>query len=188
MLAISFQGQLIHSDEFEIGENLEFSRTANTLINYFTQNRYTDERDKSIRIFDSERRVSVWGGWMDAGGDTGKYLSHLSYANFMNPQQGALVIWALTKSYNHLPGIYQESRLEQKMLAEIFWGADYLHRILDPEGYFYLTIFDGWGSGKERMVTGYVGLEGRYTKDYQAAMREGAGLAIAALAGQVQLD
>lgn len=186
-LIINFQGESVHSETFEIGENLEFSRTANALIEYFTQNRHTEESDKSIRIFDSDRRINVWGGWMDAGGDTGKYLSHLSYANYMNPQQGALVIWALAKSYNHLPTIYQQSQLKEKIFSEIFWGADYLHRILDQEGYFYLTVFDGWGSGKERMVTGYVGLEGRYTKDYQAAMREGAGLAIAALASAARL-
>lgn len=186
-LAVTVNNEKILSDEFEIGPRLEFTRTAESLINYFTQNRYTDERDKSIRVFGSDRKVNVWGGWMDAGGDTGKYLSHLSYANFMNPQQGALVTWALAKSYNHLPGLYQQAQLQQKIIAETFWGADYLHRILDPEGYFYLTVFDGWGSGPERMVTCYVGLEGEYTKDYQAAMREGGGLAIAALASAARL-
>jgi hypothetical protein len=187
-LAITLADQTAVSAPFQIGAQLEFKRSAEALLNYFTANRYLDERDKSIRIFASERRVNVWGGWMDAGGDTGKYLSHLSYANFMNPQQGALVTWALAKSYRHMPADYRSLKLETRLWDETFWGADYLHRILDPEGYFYLTVFDGWGSGPERMVTGYVGLEGEYTKNYQAAFREGAGMAIAALASAAALS
>jgi len=186
-LAIYIGNQKQLGSEFEIADNIEFSRTAESVIHYFTQNRFTDEKDKSIRVFDSQRRVNAWGGWMDAGGDTGKYLSHLSYANFMNPQQGALVTWALAKSYRHMPAQYRAQHLESDVIAETFWGADYLHRILDKEGYFYLTVFDGWGSGAERMVTGYVGLEGTYTKDYQAAFREGGGIAIAALASAAKL-
>ncbi len=186
-LAVDIGGTKQITNEFEVAANFEFSKITKSIISYFTQNRFTDEKDKSIRVFNSNRRVNVWGGWMDAGGDTGKYLSHLSYANFMNPQQGALVTWALAKSYRHMPEQYRAQQLEQDIIAETLWGADYLHRILDKKGYFYLTIFDGWGSGAERMVTGYTGLEGKYTKDYQAAFREGGGIAIAALASAATL-
>lgn len=187
-LRIKLGDKITTSGSFSIAKNLEFSLTAPAVIHYFFENRFTDEKDKSLRVFDQQRRVNVWGGWMDAGGDTGKYLSHLSYANFMNPQQAALVTWSLAKSYRRMPQQYRELGIEPAVTSEVFWGADYLHRILDKEGYFYLTIFDGWGSAPERLVAGYEGLEGRMTKDYQAAFREGGGMAIAALASAAQLS
>ena len=103
--------------------------------------------------------MNVWGGWKDAGGDTGKYLSHLSFANFFNPQQSAMVTWVLAKSYDTRARALQESRARHsRIVDEAFWGADYLHRVLDPAGYFYETVFDRWGEpGAERVVTGYEG-------------------------------
>jgi hypothetical protein len=74
--------------------------TASAVLDYFHQNRYTNPADKHIRVFDSQRYVDVWGGWKDAGGDKGKYLSHLSYANYFNPQQTAMVVWALASSHD----------------------------------------------------------------------------------------
>jgi hypothetical protein len=127
--------------------------------------------------------VNVWGGWKDAGGDTGKYLSHLSFANFFNPQQAAMAVWTLAKSYELAPEQYREAGLDQHVIAEAMWGADFLHRVLDPEGYFYETVFDRWGEpGAERVVTGYEGLDGVYSSNYNAAFREGGGVAVAALA------
>ena len=38
----------------------------------------------------SGKRADLHGGWYDASGDVSKYLSHLSYANYMNPQQTPL--------------------------------------------------------------------------------------------------
>ena len=160
-----------------------FTTTADKLVGYFRANRWTNEADKHIRIFDTDRFVNVWGGWKDAGGDTGKYLSHLSFANFFNPQQSAMVTWALAKSYDTLPELYKKAGLDTRITEEAFWGADYLHRVLDPAGYFYETVFDRWGEpGAERVVTGYEGLDGRYSTNYNAAYREGGGVSIAALA------
>jgi hypothetical protein len=171
------------SAEFKVADNATFATTASALLDYFKANRHTNPKDHSIRIFDTERYVDVWGGWKDAGGDNGKYLSHLSYANYFNPQQTALVVWALGASYDSAPALFREQGLEARVVDEALWGADYLHRLLDPEGYFYMTVFDRWATpGAERMVVAYIGIEGDYTKDYQAAFREGAGVAIAALA------
>lgn len=171
------------SASFRIADNATFATTASALLDYFKANRHTREADRKIRIFDTNRYVNVWGGWKDAGGDNGKYLSHLSYANFFNPQQTALVVWALAKSYDIVPGLYRQAGLDAQVTAESLWGADYLHRLLDADGYFYMTVFDQWAApGAERMVTGYEGIDGVYTENYQAAFREGAGVAIAALA------
>ncbi len=177
------------SASFTVADNAAFVTTASAVLDYFRHNRHTQEADKHIRVFETQRYVNVWGGWKDAGGDNGKYLSHLSYANFFNPQQTALVVWALGASYDRAPALYRAAGLETRVVEEAIWGADYLHRLLDDEGYFYMTVFDRWAApGAERMVTGYVGIEGVYTKDYRAAFREGAGVAIAALARASRLS
>ena len=182
-LEVAIGEETATSPAFAIADNATFVTTAAALLNYFRANRHTKEADKRIRVFDTQRYVNVWGGWKDAGGDNGKYLSHLSYANFFNPQQTALVVWALAASYGSAPTLYRNAGLDTRVAEEALWGADYLHRLLDDEGYFYMTVFDRWAApGAERMVTGYVGIDGVYTKDYRAAFREGAGVAIAALA------
>ena len=171
------------SPSFTVLDNAIFRTTAAALLDYFHANRHTNPADHRIRIYDTDRYVDVWGGWKDAGGDNGKYLSHLSYANFFNPQQTALVVWALAASYQSAPALFREQGLQTRVVEEAFWGADYLHRLLSDEGYFYMTVFDRWAApGAERMVVAYVGIDGVYTKDYQAAFREGGGVAIAALA------
>jgi len=179
--------QELLSAEFVVKEQALFKETINAILAYFkysrNDERYTWQQDQHIRIFDTDRYVDVRGGWNDAGGDTGKYLSHLSYSNFLNPQQLALVGWALSYSYQSMPTTYADLGLDKKIIEEVFWGADYLHRILDEDGYFYMTVFDQWhAEGAERVVTAYVGADGIYSEDYQAAFRQGAGVAIAALA------
>jgi len=177
------------SAPFAVADNATFVTTASALLDYFHANRHTKAADRHIRVFDTQRYVDVWGGWKDAGGDNGKYLSHLSYANFFNPQQTAMVVWALASSHDAALPLYRQAGLDKRVAEEALWGADYLHRLLDPDGYFYMTVFDRWASpGAERMVVGYVGIDGVYTKDYQAAFREGGGVAIAALARASRLS
>lgn len=177
---------------FTIQKQALFKKTVDAMLQYFNGSRndedYNWQQDKNIRIYDTQRYVDVRGGWNDAGGDSGKYLSHLSYANFLNPQQLAHVGWALAYSYQTIPELYNELGLSDKVIDEVFWGADYLHRILDDEGYFYMTVFDQWSTNNaERVVTAYVGPDGNYSEDYQSAFRQGAGSAIAALARAAML-
>lgn len=191
-LSLEYAGKSIKSGTFVIGENSLLEQTLGATLHYFNASRNDEDynwlQDQKIRVFDEDRYVDVRGGWNDAGGDTGKYLSHLSYANFMNPQQLALVAWALGYSYQSIPQQYEQLELADKVIEETFWGADFLVRMLDPEGYFYMTVFDRWHTeNAERVITAYVGLEGKYTENYQAALREGAGAAIAALARAANL-
>jgi len=182
-LEVTVGDQKAQSAPFEVADRALFTATAGSLVSYFKESRWKDEADKHIRIYDTDRYVNVWGGWKDAGGDTGKYLSHLSFANFFNPQQSAMVTWVLATSYQTVPQLYRQAGTDTRVIDEAFWGADYLHRVLDPAGYFYETVFDRWGEpGAERVVTGYEGLDGRYSTNYNAAFREGGGVAIAALA------
>ncbi len=187
-LQVKTNQQVVKSSGFTISDNAYFKLTAKELIHYFKANRHTGAEDKSIRINGTDRFVDVSGGWVDAGGDPGKYLSHLTYSNFLVPQQGAIAAWSLARSYQQLTKLYHDKNLEKELIEEVVWGADYLHRILDQQGFFYTNVFDKWGSADERLVTSYVGLDGEYTTDYQAAFREGAGIAIAALVRAYELS
>nr|WP_295382478.1 glycoside hydrolase family 9 protein [Pseudoxanthomonas sp.] len=166
-----------------VRDNAVFATTGAQLLGYFQRSRHTDDADRDLPIFKTSRRVNAWGGWQDAGGDKGKYLSHLGYANFFNPQQASMAVWVLAYGAHARKALFAAHGLQAQVEEEAFWGADYLHRILDAEGYFYTTIFDQWGTpGAERMVTGYEGAAGTYNTAYRSAFRAGGGMAIAALA------
>lgn len=176
-------GRRARSAPVTVKDRALFSTFAPSALAYYRENRHLGEGDHRIRVFDSQRVVDVWGGWKDAGGDNGKYLSHLGYANYFNPQQTSMVAWVLAYGAHARGDLYRGVGLYDQLEQEAFWGADYLHRILDPEGYFYTTVFDQWGTpGAERMVVGYEGEAGTYTKAYRSAFRAGGGMAIAALA------
>lgn len=176
-------GQHALSAPVAVRDNAVFATTGAQLLGYFQRSRHTDDADRDLPIFQTSRRVNVWGGWQDAGGDKGKYLSHLGYANHFNPQQASMAVWVLAYGADTRKALFAAHGLQKQVEDEAFWGADYLHRILDAEGYFYTTVFDQWGTpGAKRMVTGYEGAAGTYTTLYRSAFRAGGGMAIAALA------
>jgi hypothetical protein len=167
---------------FEIGKNMLFNKTSNACIDFFKNMRNTDTRDLSINLNNSTNKVNVYGGWWDATGDPGKHMSHLSYANYFNPQQIPLVVWSILKSFEL--NKVEFSTKSNDINAEAAWGADYLLRNIDKQDYLYLAVFDDWGNSPNREVCEWGDLSNNAfrTPNYQAAMREGAGVAIAALA------
>lgn len=175
------------SEPFEIASHRLWDATVEAVVGYFRGARASDEdiwaADEAVPLVGADRTADVRGGWYDASGDVSKYLSHLSYANFMNPQQIPLVAWALAYVHDVAPRRLEARGQVAAVEEEALWGADYLTRVLDPEGYFYITVFDGWsGNPEARQVCAFVGEGGTATGDYAAAYREGAGVAIAALA------
>jgi hypothetical protein len=145
-----------------------------------------DDRDRHIPFSGGRQgTVDVHGGWSDASGDVGKHLSHLSFAIYMNPQQAPFVVWSLLESTRQLARIGgNDEALLRRMRKEAAYGADFLVRMQDPEGYFYISIFDGeWSRDPAKR---FIGTTRNGTVDaapsYHAAMREGGGIAIAALA------
>lgn len=180
---VSVGARRVQSAPVRVRDQALFATIADKTLDYFHRSRHTGPGDSHIRIFETDRFVDVHGGWKDAGGDTGKYLSHLGYANFFNPQQTSMAAWVLAYTADTAADLYRKAGLLKRAENEAFWGADYLHRILDAEGYFYTTVFDKWGDEKaERMVVGYEGEDGKYTQLYRSAYRAGGGMAIAALA------
>ncbi len=166
------------SAPFEIGDDELTKRTSQTLVDYFRKQRANTPAelaaDSHLLLYGSNQRVDLRGGWCDAGGDVSKYFSHLAYANFMSPQQTPLVVWSLANAKEKLntPGAE----------AETLWGADYLMRCLSKDDYFYMIVFSYFN--KDPAARRVVGLHANSvtTDEYQAAFREGGGLAIATLA------
>lgn len=174
------------SRPIQVEERALERRTLAAVLGYFRSQRSADRWDAQDHavpfVGDRSGTVDVHGGWYDASGDTSKYLSHLSYANFMNPQQTPIVVWALSEhleagSAHHAPGIAEALRDEARH------GAEFLLRMLDRDGYFYMTVFDQWSKKPEkRVICSYRGQKGELLPGYEAGYRQGGGAAIAALA------
>ena len=184
----------LRSEAFEIGERLLLRRTVPAVLRYFRSQRCGaawDEADRRAAFFGGRAdRVDVHGGWYDASGDRSKYLSHLSYANYLNPQQSPLAVWAFLAAAELLRsdaepggGTGPLRELLGELLEEARYGAEFLLRMQDPAGYFYVGVFDRWTHEPgERRISTFRGQQGQRGENYQAAYRQGAGLAIAALA------
>ncbi len=180
------------SASFEIGEHLLLQRTAPAVLRYFRSQRCSgpwDQADRQAPFFGGRAdRVDVHGGWYDASGDCSKYLSHLSYTNFLNPQQSPLAVWIFLACAQLLAGRQDPSdeparSLREELLAEARYGARFLGRMQDPAGYFYIGVFDRWTHEPgQRQISSFRGQQGERGADYQAGYRQGGGLAIAALA------
>lgn len=71
---------------------------------------------------------------------------------------------------------------EMRCATRHSYGADFLLRALSPDGYFHMTVFSYFKQGREaRRVVGLLA-DSKTSSDYQCAIREGGGMAIAALA------
>lgn len=175
------------SFEFDIGENLLFNKTLEGLLSCFTKMRNTDETDKNVPLApDKVKTVNLFGGYNEASGDDSKHITHLQYSNFMCSQETPGLTWGLLRAYELNSALIDKMNLKDKLFDEAAWGADYLMRCLSSEGYFYSTIFNGWGI-IDRVVCAYVVLNLENDKfeisgNYQTAFREGGGISIAALA------
>ena len=191
-LQVSENGQVQTSGEFTVGENALATNTLASVLNYFYDDRADDPTvegwDKNMPVYKSDKKVDVHGGWYDASGDVSKYLSHLSYANYLNPQQIPLTVWSLAFAAERIPTLLGSTATKAKTTDEAAYGADFLVRMLSEEGFFYMTVFDNWGSpmGK-REICAFSGSDGIKSTDYQTAFREGGGMAIAGLASAARL-
>ncbi len=192
---------VVRSHPVSVLKNALERNTLSDVIYYFKGQRSSGPWDKADRALGFEGkpgRVDVHGGWFDATGDYGKHLSHLSFATYFNPQQIPLVAWSLCQSLRELRRRNESvfKQYEKRLLDEALFGADYLVRIKDPAGSFYISV-SGRGPEKkpeDRLISPkaerHIILTPE-TKDkfrdygreriagdaaYEAAWREGAGL------------
>jgi len=174
--------------DFQVIKQENYQHLSTIYTGYFNKQRShgaTDAKDKrSTFVDDPQKVVDLSGGWYDASGDTSKYLSHLSVANFMNPQQIPLVAYSLLSQID-----LHEGQQKDNLVDEARFGLDFLCRAQDEQGYFYTNIFDNWNKELEpREVCAFTTQEGYRNNRYQAAFREGAGMSIAALAKGAKYD
>lgn len=187
-LQITENGQPATSGEFKVEDNALAKLTLGAVLDYFYNDRAVNSTivgwDSKLAVYNGGGKTrDVHGGWYDASGDVSKYLSHLSYANYLNPQQIPLTVWALAFTAERIPQLLGQTSTKAKTEDEAAYGADFLVRMLDDQGFFYMTVFDNWGSptGK-RELCAFSGSDGIKSTDYQTAFREGGGMAIAGLA------
>ncbi len=174
------------SEGFEIAENLFGPALVSEILFYFKSQRcagiYDRADRRAKRVGDGVER-DVRGGWFDASGDTSKYLSHLSYANFMNPQQTPLVVWVLARAWQLYRAAGASAYFLERLQSEALHGADWLVRMQDPAGFWHVTVFDRWSKDPaQRELCSYRTQKGDKYTDYQAGWRQGGGMAAAALA------
>ncbi|OOE66617.1 glycoside hydrolase family 9 protein [Salinivibrio kushneri] len=176
----------VYSHPFEIRDNCLFHTTFSDLLHYFKSQRCSgiyEHADQRAKVFGSDERVDVSGGWYDASGDVSKYLSHLSYANYFNPQQIPLLAWGLADLTSQFSSDTLPAFMRTRLADEAKHGADFLLRMQHPSGFFYMTVFDQWSKDPERRtLCAYATQDGVMSEAYQAGFRQGGGIAIAALA------
>lgn len=185
-LQVTENGSAVTSKSITIAGKALAANTLVTVLSYFRADRADDasvwNEDAAISYYGGRSGThDVRGGWYDASGDESKYFSHLSYADYLNPQQIPLTTWALAFTYDRIPAELKTLNMDTFTQAEALWGADFLLRMQDPDGYFYMTVFDGWGY-QTRQICAFSTSDGTKSANYQTAYREGGGMAIAALA------
>lgn len=190
---------------FEIGGDLLERTTLSNVIFYFKGQRASgdmDQADRALKLPEGmSGTVDVHGGWYDATGDYGIHLSHQNLTSYFNPQQVPLVAWTLLASYNLLEDRHDDNftEYERRLLDEGLYGADFLVRMKRPDGSFFESI-NAPGPGKlakDRAIgnpnwrTRIKKSVGESTEEvsavsgphaYEAGLREGGGMSIAALA------
>ncbi|MGW5362535.1 glycoside hydrolase family 9 protein [Actinopolymorpha pittospori] len=183
------------SEPFTIGERRVHHSTLSDILYYFKAVRSSgeiDRKDRAARFYldDSGRTVDARGGWLDASGDHSKFLSHLNYTRMMNPQQIPLCAWAFFAARDQLAAKHPELArvLGGRMRDEGLYGADFLVRFQSPEGYFYTAIFDALTKNLDERVINAPLQDSVRTTRWQAAYRQGGGMAIAALARAATVD
>lgn len=179
----------IKSEPFTVADDRLQRQTMSDVLAYFKAMRSSGEIDRKDRKAafwgdDSGATLDARGGWLDASGDTSKFLSHLTYTRTMSPQQIPLCAWAMMAARDAVaerhPALVRS--LSARLRDEALWGADFLVRFRSAEGAFYTGIFDALTKRlEERVVTAPLP-ECVRTDRYHAAYRQGGGLAIAALA------
>jgi len=185
---LNLNNETIKSKVFTISKDNLTNQCLDLLIKGFQSQRCKspfNEKDKKMSFFGKRKDiVDVHGGWYDASGEKGKYFSHLCFTNYMNPQQTPMFVWNILETiYQYDKSNNKDIQIFNKLINEAVYGADFLVRMQDKEGYFYLIVFAGWScEAEKREICAYEGHDGKKTEDYKAGFREGGGLAIASLA------
>lgn len=194
LLEVNTSQQSVVSEPFSIEEQMLEKNTLPDVLNYFATQRCFGRYDRMSRMLpvDGTNDVAdVHGGWYDASGDKGQYLSHLSHSIYLNPQQTPLAVWSFLNIASRLESQQEDDArrlLYYSLMDEAAFGGDFLVRLKSPDGYFYMGIRNAdYNDPAKRFVGGLLGDDSfvHFPNDEnskKAGFREGAGVAIAALA------
>lgn len=197
-------GVAVMSEPFAIGDRLVPFRLMNAIGYYYKGQRASGEWRETDHhltfIGPKEGTVDVHGGWYDASGDYGVHMSHLSHSTWYNPQQVPFSAWALLQAYDRMAanGDVQYSMLQERMLDEGTYGADFIRRMQAPSGNIYRSI-NRTDSLEAPQDSRFVSFEYHHSSDqfgeavtageeqvddtyYETSLRSGGGMCIAALA------
>jgi len=201
----------IRSSSFELRESLIGIRMISAIGYFFKAQRSSGEwlaRDGHLDFAPPRAGVEgrgaagldLHGGWLDATGDYGVHLSHLSHSSYFNPQQAAFSAYAFFRAFELLDSSLDEqySMISRRLLDEGTWGADFLMRMRSPSGSFFRSIGRGHAfdivSEKRLIEFEYHGSSSQFGDastaaretvtdyNYEVSFRSGGGFAIAALA------
>ncbi|HEX2694842.1 MAG TPA: glycoside hydrolase family 9 protein, partial [Acidobacteriota bacterium] len=142
----------IRSYPFLVQKNVLERNALSDVVYYFKGQRSSglwDKADRKLKFDGKDGEIDARGGWFDATGDYGKHMSHLSFSTYFNPQQVSQSAWSLFKSYQELDasGNPYFKQYKKRLLDEAMFGADYLVRMRNPNGSFYITVS---GRGPEK--------------------------------------
>ncbi|HTU34574.1 MAG TPA: glycoside hydrolase family 9 protein [Candidatus Acidoferrum sp.] len=146
--------------------------------------------------------LDLSGGWYDATGDYGIHLAELGFTNYFDNQPVPLSAWSLLATYGVLKGRGDANftQYERRLLDEGLYGADFLVRSQEAgESFFDGVSAPGvhkWARDrrlddpnyrpeiktKPASAGGFLAKAVQSQYEYQISFREGAGMAIAALA------
>jgi len=191
---------------FEIEHDVLERKTISNVIYYFKGQRATGSFNRADEHLPDPSHpghfLDLRGGWYDATGDYGIHLSELGFTNYFDNQPVPLTTWSLLVTYKTLEarGNANFTQYERRLLDEGLFGADFLVRAQRP-GESFLTGISAPGvhkwardrqldnpSYRPKIRTKPTGAGGVMAKEsarqyqYQISLREGAGMAIAALA------
>lgn len=201
---ITVDGITVESFPFSVGDSLLPYRLMNAVGYYFKGQRDSGEweaADSNIPFAGTKQgRIDAHGGWMDATGDYGIHMSHLSHSTWFNPQQVPFSAWVFFQVYDRMvkSGDVQYSMLKERMLDEGTYGADFIMRMRAPDGNFYRSI-NRLDSLAAPIGSRNIGFEYHNSSDqfgdastadqekvddtnYETSLRSGGGFCIAALA------
>lgn len=194
-LEVRASGKTAASGLFSVEDRLLERNVLPDLLNYFAAQHCAGRFDRLSRVLPVEGssgagRVDAHGGWYDASGDRGQYLTHLAHSLYLNPQQTPMVVWNFLHAADFLRGAEEDRRrlLFYNLVDEAAYGGDFLVRMKSPEGYFYTGICNvDFHDPDKRFIGAVLGNESFLKIPFRqnqikAGFREGGGMAVAALA------
>lgn len=171
------------SAPFRIEPDLLERRTLSHVVHYFKDSRSSgqfDKADHALPIKGVPGTFDAHGGWYDAAADWGKHFTQLSNASFFNTLSIPLTAWVLLAAHDELAArddtVHDFVSLTTWLLDEAMFGADYLARVHKAGQTFYSSVSQPEADDLSVDPTQ------RSLSAHQVYHREGAGLAIAALA------